>query len=421
MNVVLAWVKKNVFIVVFVVLMVVALVALPIVSANLNSGVQEEVKTRARNASDLKELTTQVGGIPGVEVTDAIVNQSLLDQYERAASAISEDARRVVDAAIEHNRKGRGVLMPQLLPEPPMTEAQVLPEEFHALLIAAYDELIDEVGMGLPPDEDFIQDELDPVEARIRTNTFLKELTDPLDPDEQAELQTQLAAERVALYAEAAAKILIYGSADFLNIPGFNLGDVPSLDQVYHWQWQLWITQDILHALHDANRDDYTVLGGPVKRVLWILPDAMPHGVAAVPEGSGSRRGGGSSGGGAPTAPADPKKPVPLDFGKTFTGRTTNPLYDVHMVSVGLVVDSNRIPEVLDALGRQNFMTVTNLNVTPRDPYADVRDGYLYGRVPVSMLELEVETIWLRQWTSQFMPASLRRALGIPDDSTTTG
>ncbi|MHC5022867.1 MAG: hypothetical protein ACYTGG_02990, partial [Planctomycetota bacterium] len=221
MNVVLNWVKKNVFIVVFVVLMVAALVALPIVSAGLNADVQDQVKKRARKASEMKDLKTQVGGIPGIQVADVIVNQSLLDQYERAANAISEDARRVVDAAIEHNRKGRGVLMEQVLPRMPVAQETVLPRQFHERLIQAYDELVTEVGMGLPPDEEFIQNELDPQEASIRTNEFAKELADPLDPEEQATLQKKLAAERVSLYAEAAAGILFYGSYDVLNLPQF--------------------------------------------------------------------------------------------------------------------------------------------------------------------------------------------------------
>ena len=127
MNVVLDWVKKNVFIVVFVVLMLAALTTLPIISSGLNAGVQQNVKKRASKASAMSSLTTELSGIPGLEPTRVVVNERLLEQYERAANAISEDATRVVAAAIAHNRKDRGVLMPQLLPKPPMELQPILP------------------------------------------------------------------------------------------------------------------------------------------------------------------------------------------------------------------------------------------------------------------------------------------------------
>ena len=96
-------------------------------------------------------------------------------------------------------------------------------------------------------------------------------------------------------------------------------------------------------------------------------------------------------------------------------------MYDVRHVRVTIVVDSNRIPEVLDALVRYNFITIINIQLDVVDSFLEVKDGYYYGGTPVSKLTLELETIWLREWTAQFMPPELKQALGIPAEPQTTG
>ena len=61
----------------------------------------------------------------------------------------------------------------------------------------------------------------------------------------------------------------------------------------------------------------------------------------------------------------------------------------------------------VDALGSPIYIG-KSINVRRR-----VR-GYFYGGGPVSMLTLQLETVWLREWTADFMPSALRQALGIP-------
>jgi hypothetical protein len=81
---------------------------------------------------------------------------------------------------------------------------------------------------------------------------------------------------------------------------------------------------------------------------------------------------------------------------------------------VRLVVDTARIPQVLDAIARRNFMTVLNLEMMPADHYEAAQAGYFYGTAPVSTLNLTIESVWLRAWTAEFMPDELKLALGIP-------
>ena len=72
------------------------------------------------------------------------------------------------------------------------------------------------------------------------------------------------------------------------------------------------------------------------------------------------------------------------------------------------------IPAVMDALAQRNFITVLKSDIEPVDPFNDLHGGYFYGAEPVSSIELELETIWFRQWMSPFMPDDVKQALGIP-------
>src|SRR5688572_26058344 len=114
MTQVVDWVKANVWIVVFIALMVAALITLPLLAGGMNEQVRKEVEDRARSGSDLQQLErTELG--PGQA---GIVNEQFIEQYGRVARSISEDARAVQDAAIKHNRKDRNVLLTSVFPEP---------------------------------------------------------------------------------------------------------------------------------------------------------------------------------------------------------------------------------------------------------------------------------------------------------------
>jgi len=111
--------------------------------------------------------------------------------------------------------------------------------------------------------------------------------------------------------------------------------------------------------------------------------------------------------------PIDPAMESPRDFTRTFTGRVTNGLYDVRYVEVGMVVAAERLPVILNALARRNFITVVDLQVRPADAFAAAADGFIYGSEPVIDVTLTLESVWLREWTAPLMPLSVRQELKI--------
>ena len=433
MNVVLAWVKANIFIVGFCAIMIIAPVAMWFVAGSLNDGVRKEVATRAGLIQDMDRhrqvLVSIVNPVPGNQpISDSVVlNPRLLDRFRVTTGIVRDDAERIREEAVQFNRKQRGVLVPDLFPAPPADRRETLPLEMHRSLVAAYQKLLDEVQAGSPPSTNDVREYIEAARDRLTTQILLEDLT----PEDEAWLAEQLANTRLSQYADAAAAIGLYASFGGLGVPDER--SVPpraegqGLVELFDWQWQYWIIQDILLALHDANVDSSSVLDAPAKRLVSIEVFADTGRVASRSPQTGGRgmgmgapgRSSSNAGSAQTTAPAvDPAKEVALDFAESFTGRSTNPLYDVRWVSLVIVVDTARMPEVFDALAQRNFITITDAAIQPVDPFSALKDGYFYGTAPASQVTLELETIWFRQWTAQFMPDELKRALGVPVPTT---
>ena len=77
------------------------------------------------------------------------------------------------------------------------------------------------------------------------------------------------------------------------------------------------------------------------------------------------------------------------------------------------MVSTTGITDMVDALSRQNFMTVLDVRIRPVNVFEAATEGFIYGIDPVSKVDLVIETIWMREWTADLMPPDLRDALGI--------
>ena len=110
--------------------------------------------------------------------------------------------------------------------------------------------------------------------------------------------------------------------------------------------------------------------------------------------------------------PINPDAALPAaDYSKSFTGRTTNQLFDIITCEVRLIVQTSAIPQVIGELAKRNFITVTDVKLRPVDSFGAAEEGFIYGAAPVSAVSLKLETIWLREWTGPFMPDDLRSRL----------
>ncbi|UCD74063.1 MAG: hypothetical protein JSV91_09755 [Phycisphaerales bacterium] len=443
MNLVLDWVKSNVFTVVFLVLMIVALAVLPILANRMNSAVQEDVTSRASLDRQLDSLSkTQVTVPQGVNQPPfqqaMLINDSFIEQLREVTDALRADADQAQQVALEHNRAGHEVLLPELFPEPDPRQREVLPRQFYERLSAAYDDLLGEIKAGSPPTVETLREDIQQRRAQLLSSDFNKGLGDELTAEEQDRLSKSLTAARIGYCHEQAANCGIFVSLDALGLPVWDQTRQYTLTELFQWQWQYWLYEDVLRGLAAANAESDSVLKAPVKRLVWAQvwteSDAETTGGTSGGGGSppagggmgfgaaGGAKGGRGAGGGADTAadqtpkgppiPPDPNIEAPIDVG-TITGRRANPLYDVRYVDLEIVVETTCLPEVLDALAKQNFISVLDLKMNPVDPYEHLAAGFYYGVGPISAVRLTLETIWFRQWTAPHMPYALRQAKGI--------
>ena len=195
----------------------------------------------------------------------------------------------------------------------------------------------------------------------------------------------------------------------------------------------------VLAAIIEVNGGQ-SELTAPVKRITKIevlgLPiiggDNKPEQSEAIPQQEDRpqpSRGGGAMGMGGDTSKNPPKREKPdkpkRDKGRTnsargdngpvisFTNREKSTLFDTLQVRMRMVVSTVRIPTILDSFAQNNFATVIDIDLKPVNKFTSLEDGFDYGAEPVSELTVVLETVWLRAWTVEQMPESVKSALGI--------
>lgn len=422
---VLDWVRRHVFIVVFGAILLIAPITGWIIGSSLKEGVLGELNAKKTDMDALASLeTTTVSlNVPGREPLSAkaIVNRQVIDSYGQIIETLREDADTVRAAALRHNSKNRDVLLKDIFPKPTDARRADAHERLYPVLVAAYTALLEEVRAGKPPPAAEVREQL-----QRRASRFIasvgggKKTREELAADDRQRFDDDLRKARKGIYAETARLVSFYATADSIGMPRPPTG-VPSsgmaLDRMFEWNWNLWITEDVVRGLAAANAGFDNVLTAPVKRIVQLR-------IAPLPRGDGKPAGVPTEGADAAPAmgtPVDPKPEIARTFDASFTGRASNALYDVRTATLRIVATTSALPRIIDALAQQNFITVTNVAMAPADPFAAAREGFLFGAEPISDVTLELEFIQLREWTTLRMPAEMKARIGTSGLAQTDG
>jgi hypothetical protein len=110
--------------------------------------------------------------------------------------------------------------------------------------------------------------------------------------------------------------------------------------------------------------------------------------------------------------PQRPNAGEPMDATESFTGHASG-VYDILQAQLTMVVSTARVPDILDGFSEYGFMTVLDIDLQPVDKFEALRQGYDYGPGPASELTVVLELAWLRAWTVEYMPDSVKRPLGL--------
>lgn len=448
MKPVLAWIKSNLFIVIFAAIIILVLPTAFVVSGMWTKGLRTREQTAAdKRVKEVQGLNVEYtlpayepGGQP--VAVKSPPNASLTEWFKRERERLDKQAGAVVKRAEDFNqgigpdaqalgRLPHSLLVEGLFPAAGSKDQETdLLNEMEDKLLGKrgnpnpYQALLDASRAGGPADPVRLKEVLTDVRVREAEKQAAKR---ELTADEQAALSKQLAGRRLSEYMARAREVSFYATIDAFPRTGDGVslipyGSIPSifLEPVpfYIYQWDYWVYADLLAAIRVANAPPGQPRGTPVnvdqavvKRiekmsitdpegVFGNTPDAMAEGTESV----------------APSSPVPGM--VPLDPTISITGRgmgTWNTVYDVRRASMTLILASARIQEFIDAVERTNFMTVTALDLAEVDPWAELRQGYYYGPDHVVRATVEIETIWLRSWTAKLMPKALRDVLGVPE------
>ncbi|MFM7134327.1 MAG: hypothetical protein ACKO0W_08425 [Planctomycetota bacterium] len=446
---VVAWAKSNVLAVVFGAIVVLVPAGAYVASGMFGSTVKQEAENRAKVYGEISSAASAKIelSLPGGETValESFPNAETVAQYGVIIERVSKDAQEVYAAAAKKNRTQTPVVGAEVFPGYKPRNAATVRFDFLRALRSSYENLLKESGAGAPPAVEAVAKELETAERRFIQGDLKQESREKLSAEQVKGLQEFLAKARIGQYAEQAKKLRVYADMSAFEIPSEEqIRPVYSKPQdqdkqdslLFDLQWKYWIAADVMGAFARANAQAPSVLTAPVKRVLSINVLPMESGAAApaaadasamsggeVPaDGSAAPTDGAPADGSAAAAPAekklgvpqiDPKQDAARDYAKRFTGRVTNGVYDVRVAEVTFVAQTTSLPRICDALAAQNFMTVVNMKVAPADPFAAAKRGFLYGVEPVSEVTATIETIWMRDWTAQHMPAAVRTALGI--------
>ncbi len=342
------------------------------------------------------------------------INEADVRQLEGIFREMATGYHDLFELAVDFNRNDHRPLVEGLFPEP-LADARLF-AAIMAYTQGFYNQspdqpgLYQQLGAGTPPTDQEIGEHL-----ALTEQNFISARGGTLLEAERAQLARAKATAHRELITNRAAEIRLYAEPPqrqnrVILAPGiFDMGEwarrteKPAIGEVWEGQMGLWIQQDLVQAINLANHlatpsPEARVPHLPVKRVLGMTIDPQYIGVS---ERQTSVRGGAST----PTASSSSSDSLPRNFAASPTGRVCNRLYDVRMANLSVIIDARRIPLLLDAISRINFMTPIVMSVDDVNEYQHFAEGYFYGQnVDVVQLNLQVETLWMRRWTVGHTP-----------------
>ena len=234
----------------------------------------------------------------------------LIEQVSAQVERSNAYAEAFVADAESFHLRNRKPLNTELFPEPPSSKREVIPETFHGQMVSAYAQLEEEVAAVSPLGEEELVDQL-----RARRRMFL-EGGDEIPQETRPKYLAAMAEQRVSSLRDRAMEGGVYLDDAATDFPPYEQTKSYALGELYLWQWDYWIREDILKALTANNRPE-GVFENPVKRIRRIAPEPIAafQGGSGQPGPGGMGMGGGAPGGGGMGGGVDSlDRPIAKDF-----------------------------------------------------------------------------------------------------------
>ncbi len=444
---ILAWVKANLLIVISCALILILLPVGWFFSSGWNSSIQEKAqdaykkeKNRLNSASSIEySLPAVLQGERGVSEDRApndIVTKFYKTQKELRESQVAE----VVDRGTAFNQAEHIVPVEGILPKAANT-SELKKKGFRLGELVAgtkdapsiYARLIRKLNAGDAPQPEVVAAELSQYKTQ-QEETYAATSPDGNISDAQSkQLNQDLIQRRLGQYAGQAESLSFYCPLSAIHtaepVTGFSHipQTPPAYDSiteqgVYTWVWDYWVVSDILRAAARANTDSsgvsLTIPDAPVKHFEQIR--VAEFAVASESNdddfSSGGRGGIGGRGGRSSSSGSSSPETDGISF-NSYTEREDSDAYDIRYVDLTVIASSQDLPVFFDALGKTNYMTVIDTDLSQVDSWDALERGYFYGDDHIVRAHITIETVWLRSWTAPLMPEAVRETLGVVLDT----
>jgi len=342
-------------------------------------------------------------------------SKAVIQEGEVARAVIDRQAKIIYKAAVGLNeKKAEDLAVPGALPRP---ASDTLALRFHELLEAKLDAMREkDLGAGIPPTPQQIEirkGELwDRLKADIRyvndQPTNLPAVTARYN-SEAAKIPEQMQQEFATLY-----KIYVDPANKILTVPdNIPTDKAPSYADMWWAQVEYWVAQDVVSAVAALNQKSKSVTDAPIKqiRVLRVPQNFFPPpGFTPIPGADGMPVDEVATG-----VEPDPTAVLPDGSSQSPTKRISNPLFDVIQFDLSIDIEADQVVIFLKRLATNKFITVLNMEIVNVDPQLMQLNRFVYGPRPVVTLTLKCEALFLRHWTIQWMPDTIRTLLKAPD------
>jgi hypothetical protein len=454
MSKIIGFIKSNLVIVISVVLILAFLPTGYIFAGKWNAKVKDEANSAY--TGEKRKLTSKGSinySLPAVlegeeDLSESRAPNNMVTQFYQARKAEREQqVQEVVERGTAFNQGDHVELVPGILPQAADDRTLVRLAREMAEAIAGtnanpsvYQRKLQRLNAGSPPDSVTMASTLEEYKSREQLRYEGSNADGKITTAQLEQLGKDLTSRRLGEYIGRSKALTFYCSPDaFVN--GTDRGSassnpraprgsqaaysivpahVPALSTidetlVFNWLWDFWMISDVLDAAALANSNPQTgamsIPDAAVKSIEQIRVsklDLTQVADAVVDDLGGGQRG--SRNDPPPTQSKDAPK-------GTFTGRVggmPNSAFDIRMIELVVVASSQDLPRYIDALGKTNYMTVTDLDLAEVDIWGDLEQGYYYGDNHVVRATITIESVWLRSWMKPIMPDPIKLALGIP-------
>jgi hypothetical protein len=347
------------------------------------------------------------------------LNDAVIARIQAHNEELGKRSKLIYEAALKRNQSAHAMIpgLEAYLPQPARADEatrDILLQKWEQLIEPARAKILADAALQGPVPSADTLDRVRGAEVQFCSAQRVGSRTE-LPAAELPKLLDAVREARVAAAVDHASRLDFYldpGAIRWTPRPaGGKAEGTSAVDEVlvgmYRAQWDLWLVSDLLKAFRATNaKQPGGPMKSPLKRVLAVDFDAL-----------GMPKAGNSGGDSADAAPAeaeaiDPQKEVAPDYkAGGLTGLVSNQLFDVRTTQVRMIIDTAAIPSLVNELARCNFITVSNIRLRPADAFEALREGYAYGEQPCSELTVDLQSVWLRDWTTERMPVALLKSI----------